>query len=160
MAWITPTVAQFQAKFARDFNYAPASDPDNLSFITSNDINQALSDALQNFSPCTYGIGQNAVNPNPNGLDNATNVFLYLAAFYLVLNLQNSAKGLSSQANFPVNSKSVGGVSISFTIPERYAKSPILSVYTQNGYGMKYLSLALPYLVGNVGLARGTTRMD
>lgn len=156
-SWTTPTYAQFQAKFARDFNYAPTTDPNNLDYVTENDFNNASSNAQQNFSPSIFGVGQNSVNPNPNGFDNATNVFLYLTAFYLALNLQNSFKGVSSQANFPINSKSAGGVSIAYTIPERYAKSPILSVYTQNGYGLLYLSLVLPYLVGNTKLICGTT---
>jgi hypothetical protein len=160
--WVPPNAAQFMARFARDFNYAPASDPNNFDYVTTGDINQAISDALQNFSPSTYGIGSGLSGPvlNPNATDNATNVFFYLAAFYLVFNLQNSFKGIAAQVNFPVNSKNVGGVSISYTIPDRYAKSPILSQYMQNGYGAKFLSLALPYLVGNVGLARGTTKFN
>lgn len=158
--WVTPSVAQFQAKFARDFNYAPVGDLNNLAYVTDNDINQAISSALQNFNPSLFGVGQNSANPNPNGLDNATNAFLYLSAFYLVFSLQNSAKGISSQANFPINSKSAGGVAIAYTIPERYTKSPILSQYTQNGYGMLYLSLVLPMLVGNIRLVPGTTTFD
>lgn len=155
--WKVPTAAQFQAQFVRDFNYAPASDPNNLNYVTVADINQAISNAQQNFNPNAFGVGQNLVNPNPNNLANATNVFLYLSAFYLCWNLQNSAKGVSSQTNFPINSKSAGGVAVTYTVPERYAKSPILSIYTQNGYGMVYLSLVLPYTVGNVKLIPGTT---
>lgn len=155
--WMTPTVTQFQAKFTRDFNYADPGDPNNLNFITDNDINQAMSSALQNFNPGLFGVGQNTANPNPNGLDNATNAFFYLTAFYLAVSLQTSAKGISSQVNFPINSKSAGGVAIAYSIPERYTKSPILSQYTQNGYGMIYLSLVLPMLVGNIRLVPGTT---
>ena len=155
--WTVPTYAQFQALFWRDFNYAPTGDPNNQAYVCVQDINQAISDAQQNFNPGIFGIGQNLVNPNPNGLANATNVFLYLVAFYLVVNLQNSAKGISSQTNFPISSKSAGGVAVSYSIPERYLKSPIMSQYTQNGYGMKYLSLVLPYTVGNISIIPGTT---
>lgn len=158
--WVPPTAAQFQSRFQRDFNYAPTTDPNNDSYVMVSDINQAISDGLQNFNPALYGIGQNSVVPNPNGSDNATNVFYYLAAFYLVVNLQNSFKGISSQTNFPINSKNAGSVSVAYTIPERYSKSPILAQYTQNGYGYKYLSLALPFLTGNVRTVCGTTRFD
>lgn len=155
--WTPPTLAAFKYQFYRDFNYADAGDPNNLNFVTDRDIQQAQSNALQNFNPNLFGVGQNAATPNPNGEDNATNAFMYLTAFYLAFSLQNSAKGVSSQTNFPINSKSAGGVSVSYTIPDRYTKSPILSQYTQNGYGMLYLSLVLPMLVGNIRLVPGTT---
>ena len=40
-----PNVSVFKAYFNRDFNYAPASDPDNLSFITDDDITKAYAQA-------------------------------------------------------------------------------------------------------------------
>ena len=74
-------------------------------------------------------------------------IFIYLVAFHLVSNLQNSSKGISSQSKFPISSESVGGVSISFQIPDRYAKDAMIQQYTQNGYGKRYIEFALPYLV-------------
>lgn len=144
--WSAPSIAQFKIYFARDFNYAPDNDPTNLNFITDNDISKACDQALINFNPGLFG----------NNAD-ATIVFWWLWAFYLVYDLQTSAKGISSQSKFPISSNSVGGVSVTYSIPEKYAKEPALSVFTQNGYGMKYLSLVLPNLVGNVSTAFGTT---
>lgn len=144
--WVKPTPAEFKAFFNRDFNYAPASDPNNLGFVTDADITKAIGMALLNFSPGLFGTNENT-----------TTVFMWLAAFYLVQNLQTSAQGVGSKSNFPINSKSVGGVAVSYTIPEKYTKNPWLSALTANGYGMTYLSLALPYTVGNVKIAFGTT---
>lgn len=146
MAWIIPSADDFKGYFARDFNFAPDSDPDNLDYITDSDIDKAIAEAEINFNSALFGT------------DAQVNiVFFYLVAFYLVFNLQNSAKGISSQSKFPISANSVGGVSVSYQLPEKYSKDPTLSVYTQNGYGMKYLSLTMPFLVGNIGLQQGTT---
>ena len=147
--WTPPSIAEFKAFFARDFNYAPSTDPNNLDYIIDGDITKAINEGVINFNTSLYGTDAQV-----------TNVFMYLAAFFLVFNIQNSMKGITSQSRFPISSNSVGGVSISFQLPERYAKDPILSMYTQNGYGMKYLALSLPFLSGNVNLIEGTTTFD
>lgn len=146
MSWSTPTVAEFKSFFARDFNFAPATNPNDLDFIIDADITRAYNEALINFNISLYGSEANI-----------TNVFMYLAAFCLVRNLQNSAKGLTSQAKFPVTSNSVGSVSVSYQVPEVYSKDPYISSFTQNGYGMRYLELTLPLLIGNVMLIEGAT---
>jgi hypothetical protein len=128
------TIADFKAYFARDFAYAPADDALNLDYIIDGDITRAIAEASVNFNETLF--------------DDPSIPFVYLVAFQLVTNLQNSAKGISSQSKFPISSESVGGVSISFQIPDRYQKDPIIQQYAKNGYGMKYLELVLPYLVG------------
>ena len=128
------TISEFKSYFARDFNFAPADDQGNIDqYIVDADITKAITESVLNFNDGLFN-------------DPAT-IFMYLVAYTLVVNLQNSAKGISSQAKFPINSNSVGGVSISFAIPERYAKDAFIQQYTKNGYGMKYLELVLPYLV-------------
>lgn len=138
-SWTPPAPSDFQAFFARDFFFASETDPNNLDFVTVNDITRAINEALINFNIALYG--SNA---------NITNVFMYLVAFCLVRNIQNSTKGLSSQTRFPISSTSVGGVSVSFSIPEAYMKDPFIASLTMNGYGMRFLELSLPYLSGNV----------
>jgi hypothetical protein len=128
------TIADFKSYFTRDFAFAPADDDDNLDYIIDADITRAISEALLNFNDTLF---QDPSAP-----------FAYLVAFHLVSNLQNSAKGISSQSKFPISSESVGGVSITFQIPERFNKDPIIQQYAQNGYGKKYLEFALPALVG------------
>ena len=146
MSWTAPTAAEFKTFFARDFNFAPTDDPSNLAYITDTDVDRAIAEAQINFNTALFGTDAQV-----------TLVFQYLAAFYLVFNLQNSAKGISSQSKFPISSASVGGVSVNYQLPDRYSKDPYLSQFTQNGYGMKYLSLAMPYLSGNVAVQPGGT---
>jgi hypothetical protein len=141
--WTAPTASDFKALFVRDFPYAPESDADNADYIMDSDIDSAIADALVNFN---------------SDLDDADHrVFLTLAAYWLVENIKLSSKGLSSQAKFLESSKSVGGVSVGYSIPDKFAKNPVLAGYMRNGYGQKYLSMILPYIVGNVDMQSGTT---
>ncbi len=144
MSWSPPSVTDFQTFFARDFWFAGETDPNNLDFVTINDINQAIAEAQVNFNMGLYGSDSNI-----------TTVFMYLVAFHLVRKIQVSTKGLSSQSRFPISSNNVGGVSISFQLPEQYTKDPFLSSLTANGYGMRFLEFTLPYLSGNVIVAQG-----
>jgi hypothetical protein len=147
MSWAVPSVDDFKTYFARDFNFATVqNEPQNLDYVVDADITKAITEANINFNTGLYGEDAEV-----------TAVFMYLAAFYLVVNLQNSAKGVASQSKFPISSTSVGGVSVTFQIPERFGKDPYIQQFTQNGYGMKYLSLALPFLIGNITLVEGTT---
>ena len=131
-----PAVSDFKSYFARDFNFAPADDQNNIDqYIVDADITRAIAEASINFNDGLFEsstLGQ---------------IFVYLVAFHLVSNLQNSAKGISSQSKFPISSNSVGGVSVNFHIPDRYAKDAMIQQYTKNGYGMKYIEFVLPYLV-------------
>ena len=142
MSWVQPTPAQFQIFFARDFEFT--TDPANLELVSVNDINRAMTDALDNF---------------PSGLFStdavSTNAFMYLVAFCMVRNIQMSQKGIASQGNkFMISGNSVAGVSTSFSIPEQYMKDPFLASLTGNQYGQRYLEMILPYLIGNVFIAQ------
>jgi len=139
-----PEISAFKSYFVRDFNYAPAGDADNQDYVMDADISRAYAQAQINFNDALF----------PDG---AAIAFMWLSAFYLVCDLQIGMKGITSQANFPINSKSAGGVSVSYSIPDRYSKDPFLSSFTQNGYGMKYLSLLIPRLIGNIQTVSGAT---
>jgi Protein of unknown function (DUF4054) len=146
MSWAAPTTTQFKAFFGRDFSFAPADDAVNTDYVCDADITKAIGEAQINFNSGLFGTD-----------DNSTNVFMYLAAFHLVENLRNSAKGISAQAQMAINSSSVGGVSVNYVIPEDITKDSQLSVYLTNGYGKKYLTLVIPYLSGNINVYQGTT---
>src|ERR1017187_7172912 len=119
-SWTPPSVSDFQAFFFRDFPYLPPETVSNpLDYVQPQDITNAINLALVNFNPGLFGANAQI-----------TTVFLYLAAFYLVQNLQVSSKGIAAQLNFPTASAGVGGVNVSFTVPEKITKSPFLSVYT------------------------------
>ena len=143
-SWAVPVASDFKALFNRDFPYAPEKDPDNLDFITDADITRAINDAVLDFNNCIFG-------------DSATTVFLYLAAYHLVQNIQASMKGLAASAQFVSNNTSVGGVSVGNMVVGSLAENPILAKYLKNAYGQKYIELALPYLIGNVRVSEGGT---
>ena len=82
----------------------------------------------------------------------------YLAAYYLVVDIKNGMAGISSNAYASfVSNKSVGNVSEGYAVPAWVASNPMYSIYLDNGYGKKYLSLILPRVTGWVYLAEGGT---
>lgn len=83
--------------------------------------------------------------------------FLYLTAHYLVHDLRASTGGISGTGAFPVASRSVGSVSESYSVPAMYTDNPIFSFYAQSPYGLKYISMIAPKLVGNIGVVGGGT---
>lgn len=121
----------------------------NLSiynYITDDDIQRAIGQALLNANE-RFGADDN---------DKIT-IFLHLVAFYLVMDLKNASAGLNSSYAGLVASKSVGSVSESYNFPNWVVNNPLYSIYSQNGYGMKYLSLIIPYLSCTVIFSRGGT---
>lgn len=145
--WTPPTYQQFESFFFRDFPYAGPNTPStDLNYVQPQDINNAISIAQINFSAGMF---------DNNG--QSTTVFYYLAAFYLVENLKNSSKGISAQANFPLNSIGVGGVNLGMEVPDTFKKNPTYSMYCRNAYGLQYLSLVYPYTIGAGFIAFGTT---
>lgn len=83
---------------------------------------------------------------------------LYLTAYYVVIDIKNATSGLSSNAyNTFVSSKSVGNVSESFGLPSWVTGNPMYSLYMDNGYGKKYLSLVVPRITGWIYLSKGAT---
>lgn len=147
MDWVAPSATDFKNVFTRDFPFAPEEDPTNLDFVTDADINRAVSEAQLMFNPCLFGAS-------------ATQIFMFLAAHHLVINLQSSAKGLSAQAKFAIESTSVGGVSTSFSIPQVFKDDPMFSGLMTTAYGLKYLNLVYPYTIGQVGTVGGGTLYD
>jgi hypothetical protein len=145
--WTAPTAAQFMSFFFRDFPYAGPNTPTtDLNFVQPQDINNAIAIAQINFSAGMF---------DNNGI--STTVFMYLAAFYLVENLKNSAKGIAAQANFPLTGIGAGGVNLSMEVPESFKKNPIYSMYCRNAYGLNYLSIVYPYTIGAGTLVDGTS---
>lgn len=112
-----------------------------LNYTQDSDIENAMAEARVNFNESLFG-------------DDAKMIFLYLTAYYLTVDFKNA---LGQNHAGVVTSKSVGSVSESYGVPQWMLKDKILGAYSQNGYGLKYLSLINPYLVGNVMLFRGAT---
>lgn len=169
------TVDEFKALFTRDFPYLPewvygkayfvddivyvapnfyqalantTDEPpsdnwqlynDNVfNYISDNDISRAFAEAKVNFNPQLFTCEAKSM------------IFCYLAAHYLVIDLNNAQNPLALGFMGFTQSKHVGSVSESYGIPQWMMNNSKLSLYAQTGYGRKYLSLIQPYLTGNL----------
>ena len=121
-----PTPAQFQLQFFRDFPYAPPE-----LFPKTNPTSEELRKWIFQLD-----------------VHNATNIFMYLAAHYLVEAIRASSMGLNSQAKFALESSSVGGVSKSSAVWAWAKDNPQLAKFLTTKHGQIYLSLAYPYTIG------------
>jgi len=81
--------------------------------------------------------------------------FLYMAAMFLYNDIRASGGGGPA---FAVTSRSVGSVSESYGVPKTYLENPQYAMYIQSPYGLKYLAMVLPRMIGNVAAVCGTTR--
>ena len=181
----TVTAEQFKAYYFRDFPFLPVYDPDKTYFL--NDIvydgtnfyvsladnnTSALSDTTKwkvtkgdvleyiTDEDIEKALGQAALNANEDfGItcDDKIMIFLHLVAFYLVMDIKNASAGVNSSYAGLVASKSVGSVSESYNFPQWVVNSPMYSLFSQNGYGLKYLSLIIPYLSCTVLFSTGRT---
>lgn len=116
------------------------------NYIQDADIMRAFNEAKVNFNAALFGDD-----------DTVKMVFLYLAAHYLVIDLNNAMNPLAMGFMGFTQSKSVGSVSESYAVPSFATNNALLSQLMLTGYGRKYLSLLQPYLVGNIFLVPGRT---
>ena len=116
------------------------------NYIQDSDIMRAFKEAKVNFNAGLFGDD-----------DTVKMVFLYLAAHYLVIDLNNAMNPMAMGFIGFTQSKSVGSVSESYMVPAWIQNNKILGQFAQTGYGRKYLSLIQPYLVGNIIFCPGRT---
>lgn len=180
----TITTAQFQALFARDFPYLPVYDPTAIYNIGNQAFYNGLffeskKDGLTAVTP-VQGADWNKVPGDPNNyvsvndIQNAfndaqvlfnqglwgtalqiTNGYLTLTAHFLCLNMRAAINGIQSVGEQMMASRGAGGINSSYSIPTDYQADPVLAQYTTTAYGMKYLSMVLPFLRGNMVAVRG-----
>ena len=113
-----------------------------LNYCQDSDILNAVKEANVNFNEQLFSE------------EDAKLIFMYLVAYYLTNDFKNALGQLSAGIT---TSKSVGSVSESASVPQWMLNDKMLSAYARNGYGLKYLSLIMPYLVGNVMFFAGET---
>lgn len=182
---ILVSTTDFQDLFNRDFPYLPLyvegkayfkddevyynlnfyqSLVDNNTELPTNTTNwQVINDSVNNYiqdSDIMRAFNEAVINFNVNlftDQNSAIMVFLYLAAHYLVIDLNNAMNPLALGFMGFTQSKSVGSVSESYALPSFATNNQVLSQYMQTGYGRKYVSLISPYLIGNIMLIRGRT---
>lgn len=121
-----------------------SDDVDN--YVLDEDIEKAFEEARSIFNTALFGTE-----------DETRMVFLYLTAHYLVMDLRTAQRGIESTGESLVSSRSVGSVSESYAIPEAWTNEPVYNFFTKTGYGLKYLSIVLPRVVGNIGTVAGGT---
>lgn len=114
------------------------------NYISDADISRAFTEAKMNFNPKLF----------PK-CDECRIAFCYLAAHYLVIDLNNAMNPLALGGLGLVQSKSVGSVSESYAIPQWILNDKNLGLYAQTGYGRKYISLIMPKLHGNIIFTKG-----
>jgi hypothetical protein len=72
-----------------------------------------------------------------------------LSAHYLCEDLLAGGMGMNGKAEWLTQSKTVGNVTESYSIPDRILKSPYLSKLSKTTYGAQFLELISPQLIGN-----------
>lgn len=177
------TLEDFKAQFSRNFPYLPVWQEDKVYFegdevyvepnfyqsivndntspVTDDEKWAVISDDLSNYvSDNDIERARLEAEANFNlGLTTkkevARLVFLYLWAFYLAYDLSLAQGGAYGSVTYPVTSVTVGSVSESYYVPKAYLEDPILGFYARNGFGLKYLSLVYPNLIGNVVAVAG-----
>lgn len=144
MSYTPVTVADFKARFDRDFAFAV--DQTDKAKVRDVDITRAVTQVAANFNESLWATQETY-----------SEAYLLVTAHYLCTNLLASSQGLGGSAQWLTNSKAVGNVQESFAIPERIVRSPFLAGYSKTIYGMTYLSMILPLLTGNVVGIHGDT---
>ena len=135
-----------------DDNTAPLSDAvswktttDEMdNYVSDKDIRRAWGEALVSFNEGLFG-----------DCEETKTAFLYLVAFYLAYDLSLAQTGAYGNVGFPATEVRVGSVSEGYYIPKVYLENPVLGFYARNGFGLKYLNMVYPKLVGNVGVVAG-----
>lgn len=140
------TVNDFKSYFDRHFPFAPATDPDNPEYVRDKDIEIAFKQAQVNFNKTVFGND-----------DDTKIAYLFLTAHYLCMDMRMAQTGLASVGQYLLSSKSVGDVSASYSIPQAYLNSPLLSYLTSTEFGLKYISLLYPRMIGSFNIALGAT---
>ncbi len=144
MGYIRPTPDQFKAFFVRDFPYS--ENDEGLEFVNVADIQKAL---VKTFYMFNEGFAQDQ--------EQYDLMFLTLTAHNLVMSLRTSSQGVASQDSWLHSGKAAGPVSESFAIPDRILANPELALLSRTGYGMEYLEMILPLLVGQMFWVPGRT---
>lgn len=141
----TITATQFKTKFDRgEFTYGVS-----LPSVRDKDIADAIENALALFNQNLYP----AVSTE-YPTDVKTLALLYLTAHELVKILEETDS--NGQSKFNQNSRSVGSISESLTIPE-WMNQDIFSYYTTTAYGIRFLMISKPYMDGVCYTVAGAT---
>jgi hypothetical protein len=138
-------VDDFKTYFTRGFTYGTQDECGN-AVVTDDDITMAYGQAKFNFNEGLFSTQEQLKI-----------AFLHLAAHFVCTDRQMASEGLNSQSSFAVNSRSVGSVSESYQIPDWVSKSPVFAALATTRYGLKYLTLIRPRMIGAMTVFQGAT---
>ena len=151
----TLTIQDFANYFPRgftpyEFNITIGSDGEfDKTKINNEDIQEAFDEAYAVFNEGLFGGDQRIIKT----------AYFYLIAHYLVSDLIGSSKGVVFAGGLETN-KSVGDVSVGYTIPQVFQNNPQAIHWAKTLWGQKYMSLLAPYLVGVILFTNGTTTLE
>ena len=126
------TINSFKTFFARDFTFGSL-----ITNVMDSDVTRAITEM------------QAAINIGLIPAQSLNIAAMYLTAHFLAVNIRTGYQGIQSIGDNMISSNSQG-VSESYKIPERFSKSAIVNYYAKTNYGLKYLSIVLPYAIGHV----------
>lgn len=135
------TIEEFKQFFSKDFEYGTEQDQ-----VSDAEIARAMTEAKMNFNEDMF-----------QDDDEKKLIFSYLTAYYLVVDINNANTQGASNNGGLLTYRQVRNVAESFKVPKWVEESPMFSQFSQNGYGLKYLTMIYPYLIGNVGIVGGAT---
>lgn len=135
------TIEEFKTFFSKDFEYGTEQDQ-----VSDADIAKAMTEASMNFNE---GLFEND--------DQKKIIFSYLTAYYLVVDINNANTQGASNNGGLLTYRQVRNVAESFKVPKWVEENPMFSQFAQNGYGLKYITMMYPYLIGRVGIVGGAT---
>ena len=102
-------------------------------YILDSDIERAFAEAKANFNEKMF--------ETPELMEIA---FYYLSAHYLCIDQRNADGSYGAGYTGMAQSKTVGNVSASYVVPQRYLNNPYYAFLAQTGFGNKYLSYIIP----------------
>ena len=135
------TIDEFKTFFAKDFDYGT-----EITQVSDVDISKAMVEAGMNFNEKLFDC-----------VEEKKIIFSYLTAYYLVVDINNANTQGASNNGGLVTYRQVRNVAESFKVPNWVSENPMLSQFAQNGYGLKYITMIYPYLIGNMGVVPGAT---
>jgi hypothetical protein len=131
----TITVEEFKTRFAKNFTFGTEIDQ-----VSDTNIQNAINDAYCVFNNSLYPV---ASTENP--VDIGLQALNYLVAHFLTLDMDTLQMG--AQAIYLQSSRSVNGMSESLIIPD-WIQNTDLMPYATTSWGLKFLTITRPYLIG------------
>jgi len=150
----TLTIQDFVSYFPRgfppyDYNITEGSGEFDKTKINNEDVQEAFDEAYAVFNENLFNGDQRIIKT----------AYFYLVAHYLTSDLISASKGVAFAGGLET-SKSVGDVSVGYTIPQVFQNNPQAIHWAKTLWGQKYMSLLAPYLTGLIMFSEGTTTLE